>query len=94
VIALMSSQTPRYLIRFALVVVGFALITYGLLEWHDRRFTLAGFWPLDGAPQIHPLHLLILGIAMVPAAVWEIFLLEQRRGQHTAPGTDERDRTG
>jgi hypothetical protein len=72
-------MTWRYLIRFGLVVVGFALITFGLLEWQDRRFSLAGFWPLDGPMRLHPLHLLILGIAMIPAAVWEIFLLDRHR---------------
>jgi hypothetical protein len=70
--------TLRYLIRFGLVAAGFALIAYGILDWHDRRFSMAGFWPLDGPPQLHPLHVLILGVAMIPAAVWEIFLLDSR----------------
>jgi hypothetical protein len=87
----LPALTLRSLVRFGLVVAGFALVTFGMLEWHDRRFSLTGFWPLDGSPQLHPLHILILGIAMIPAAVWEIFLLghKHRTGPHPQPTDDE-----
>ncbi len=68
--------TIRYLIRCALIVLAFAAMTYGLLEWRDRHFSLSGFWPLHGSLQLHPLHLLILGLALLPATLWEMFLLD------------------
>lgn len=68
----------RYFLRFLLLTAGFALTTAGLMGWHARDFTFAGVWLTDGAFELHPLHLLILGLAMIPPALWEIFLLEHQ----------------
>jgi hypothetical protein len=37
--------------------------------------------PFDAGFRLHPLHYLIVGIAMIPPSLWEIFLLEQERRQ-------------
>jgi hypothetical protein len=37
-------------------------------------------WLVDGGFRLHPLHLLIVGLAMIPPALWEIFLLEHHEG--------------
>jgi hypothetical protein len=66
----------RYLSRFLLLTVGFALIAAGLMLWHSNGFSFHGLWLVDNNYQPHGLHLLILGLAMVPPALWEIFLLE------------------
>lgn len=76
----------KYLLRFALLTTGFALTTMGLMTWQAREFSFAGIWPLEGEFSTHPLHLLVLGIAMIPPTLWEIFVLEQHthqaRGEH------------
>lgn len=68
----------RYLLRFLLLTLGFALTTAGLMHWHGQGFTFRGIWLLDDGFRLHPLHLLILGLAMIPPALWEIFLLEHQ----------------
>lgn len=67
----------RFFARFLLLVAAFALTTAGLMGWQDRGFGFVGLWPLDGDPRLHPLHLLVLGLAMIPPALWEVFLLER-----------------
>jgi hypothetical protein len=69
----------RYLSRFLLLTMGFALTTAGLMHWHALGFGFRGLWLFDNGFRLHPLHLLILGLAMIPPALWEIFLLEHER---------------
>ena len=75
----------RYLIRFLLLTVGFALTTFGILAWQKIGFGFAGVWPFgensNAAPMSHPVYVLILGMALIPPTLWEIFLLEQKRDQ-------------
>lgn len=70
----------RYFLRFLLLTVGFALTTAGLMFWHAQDFGFDGVWLVDNGFRLHPLHLLILGLAMIPPALWEIFLLETQNG--------------
>ena len=70
----------RYLLRFALLCVGFALTTFGLMSWQAKGFTLEGLWFVDNQLRTHPLHLLVLGIALIPPTLWEIYVLEHKRG--------------
>jgi len=67
----------KFFARFLLLVAAFALTTAGLMGWQARGFSFEGLWPLDGVPALHPLHLLVLGLAMIPPALWEVFLLER-----------------
>ncbi len=73
----------RYLIRFMLLVVGFALTTYGLLAWQKIGFELASMWPFSatGGFTSHPIYVIVLGMALIPPTLWEIFLLEQARDE-------------
>lgn len=70
----------RYFLRFLLLIVAFALTTAGLMFWQAQEFRFNGLWPFGDGGHLHPLHLLILGLAMIPPALWEIFLLEQAAG--------------
>jgi hypothetical protein len=65
----------RYFWRFSLLALGFALTTAGLMAWHARDFDLQGLWSLS----LHPVHMLVVGLAMIPPSLWEIFVLESRR---------------
>lgn len=69
----------RYLSRFGLLTLGFGLATMGLLGWQSDGFQ----WPggAGNAPllSLQPLYLLILGIAIVPPTLWDIFQLEMHR---------------
>ena len=67
-----------YFLRLLLLSIAFGLTTMGLMSWQTRAFSFAGIWPLEGALAVHPLHLLILGIAMIPPSLWEIFVLDNR----------------
>ena len=70
----------KYLGRFLLLMIGVALSTLGLVYWQHRGFSFEGIWLYDNGYRPHPLHLLVLGIAMIPPAMWEIFLLDAHRG--------------
>jgi hypothetical protein len=70
----------KYFLRFLLLTLGFALTTAGLMAWHAQAFRFDGVWLVDGGFRLHPLHLLIVGLAMIPPALWEIFLLEHHEG--------------
>ena len=66
----------KHLAVFLLLTAGSALTTAGLAMWHDRSFTFSGLWTMSEG--LHPIFVLIVGIAMIPPALWEIFLLENR----------------
>ncbi len=66
----------RYLTRFLLLMIGFALTTFGLMMWRAVGFSFEGIWFFDNDFQPHALHVLILGLAMIPPSLWEIFVLE------------------
>ena len=68
----------KYFMRFLLLTIGFALTTAGLMFWHAQDFSFHGLWLVDNDFRLHPLHLLIVGLAMIPPALWEIFLLEHQ----------------
>ncbi len=69
----------RFLLRFLLLTAAFAMTTAGLISWHAQAFSFHGVWPAGTDFRLHPLHLLIVGLAMIPPALWEIFLLEHTR---------------
>ncbi len=73
---------PRYLVRFALLTIGFALLTIGILGWERLAFDLNTLWPLADEFAYHPVYALIMGLALIPPTLWEIFILEHR---HTPP---------
>lgn len=66
----------KRLAAFLLLTAGSALTTAGLALWQDQAFTFSGLWSMAGG--LHPVFVLIIGIAMIPPALWEIFLLENR----------------
>ena len=75
----------QYLLRLGLLTIGTALTTMGLLTWQAQGFGLSALWPVGGTLQPHPVHLLVLGIALLPPCLWDIFQLELQR---RAPGED------
>ena len=72
----MKTKT-RYLIRFLLLTAGFALITMGILGWQEVGFELSTLWPVASELKLHPIHLVVVGMALIPPTLWEIFILEQ-----------------
>ena len=65
----------NYFWRFILLGLGFAFTTAGLMFWNMRNFSFIGIWSLS----LHPVHLLVIGMAMIPPSLWEIFVLESHR---------------
>ena len=76
----------RYLIRFALLTLGFGLTTFGVLAWQQIDFELDTMWPFGGQEgegiDAHPVFVIVLGMALIPPTLWEIFVLENSRDQH------------
>lgn len=68
----------KFLMRFLLLATGFSLFTYGLLSWSNDNFALAGLLPFTDGFAIQGLHYVMLGLAMIPPSLWEIFTLERR----------------
>ena len=67
----------RYASRLVLLALGVCITTLGLLYWQHRGFDFEGIWFHDDHGfHLHPLHLVALGLAIVPPTIWEIFLLE------------------
>ena len=60
------------------LITGFALVTYGLLGWQADGFSLSRVWPVGGEFAAHPVHALILGLALIPPSIWEMFLDDGR----------------
>jgi hypothetical protein len=68
----------RFLIRYLLLTTGFALTTIGLLGWQQLNFDLSRIWPLAQDLTAHPIYAMVLGLALIPPTLWEIFLLESK----------------
>lgn len=73
----------RFFIRFLLLAAGFSLFTFGLLRWAGDGFSFSGLLPFTDNYSTQGLHFLMLGLAMIPPSLWEIFNLE--RTAHLAP---------
>lgn len=69
-------MTLRLLARCLWLAMGFALTSFGLVEWQAKDFALDDVWAFEGALQLHPIYILCAGIAIVPPALWEIFVLD------------------
>lgn len=69
----------RLLARCTLLTMAFALTAFALAEWQSRAFSIGDLWPLADDFALHPVHVLLLGLAMIPPALWEIFILDHAR---------------
>ena len=84
-------MTARFLIRFILLAIGFALTTLGLLAWQQVHFRLDNMWPLGDTFEFHAVHVLILGIALIPPTLWDIFVLDTQQFHSQQGSQDLRD---
>ena len=69
----------RYLLRFTLLCAATGLTSFGLAYWQHTGFSMEGLWLVDNDYRPHAVHILALGLAMIPTTIWEIFLLDSRR---------------
>ena len=67
----------RFLIRCLLLTCGFALTTLGLLSWQQQNFDLVTLWSSEAILGVHPVFVIVVGLALIPPTLWEIFLLEK-----------------
>ena len=67
----------KFFVRFLLLAAGFSLFTFGLLRWAEDGFNFSGLLPFTSNYQTQGLHYLMLGLAMIPPSLWEIFNLER-----------------
>ncbi len=68
----------RFLLRLCLLTIGFALTTAGLLAWQQLNFNLSQIWPLAEEFTTHPVYAMVIGLALIPPTLWEIFVLETK----------------
>ncbi|MDE0419825.1 MAG: hypothetical protein OXK76_02920 [Gammaproteobacteria bacterium] len=66
----------RLVIRFMVLAGATAAVAYGLLAWQHREFSLVGVWLVDNDWRLHPVHFLVIGIGLIPPAMWDIFTLD------------------
>lgn len=64
---------------------GAGCVAFGVAYWHDQGFSFHGLW-FEAGLTLHPLHLVALGVAIVPAAIWDVFVMEAARAGRPAPG--------
>ncbi len=67
----------KFFVRFLLLAAGFSLFTFGLLRWAEDGFNFSGLLPFTSTYKTQGLHYLMLGLAMIPPSLWEIFNLER-----------------
>ena len=60
----------RRLSCHAVIVASFALMAFALAEWQARGFSIGDVWPIDGEMRVHPAHVLLLGIVILPPALF------------------------
>lgn len=68
--------------RLVLLTAGVACVTFGVAYWQHNDFTFQGLWFEEGLA-LHPLHLVAIGIAIVPPAIWDVFVMEATRAERT-----------
>ena len=69
----------KFLLRYCLLAATAALLGYGLVAWHDRGMAIEGLLLYDNDWRPHPMHLLVLGISLLPMAMWEVFALDVKQ---------------
>ena len=74
-------STARYLARYGVLMLAVALATFGLLGWAGSYFDVEGFWLYNNGWRPTPLHFLVVGMALIPPAMWGVFVLEGARLQ-------------
>lgn len=78
----------RLLIRLVVLAAASSAVAYGLLAWQHQGFTLVGVWLVDNDWRVHPVHILVVGIGLIPPTMWDIFTMEMdaaRRGSDEEP---------
>ena len=81
----------KYLYHMSILILGVALITYGVIDWYDQGLTLEGLLLYDNGWRPHPIYLLTIGLSMVPMSMWEIFVLETQGKAPTTDADQDRD---
>ena len=66
----------RQILRYALLILSFALITYGLLAWQRLGLSLASLteFSING---LHPVMALILGLGLLPPTLSELLTTQR-----------------
>lgn len=57
-----------YCAGLLVLAAAMALVTWGLVTWTVQNFSLASLWPFSGDLTPHPVHLLAIGLVVLPMA--------------------------
>lgn len=80
----------RYSFRLGLLVVGMASATLGIVYWQHVGFVFEGLWFENGF-KLHPLHLVAVGVIIVPPTMLDIFALDGSRPSAAPTAEAEHD---
>jgi|GEM_PF-2441622 len=56
------------------ITLAMATLTWGLVGWAAGRFVIDSLWPLHGTVRLHPIHLIGVGLAILPVALYALLL--------------------
>ncbi len=63
------------------VILATAIMTWGLVAWADSGFATQSLWPMAGVLQLHPVHLIGVGLAILPPSLSALLLSDAQTGE-------------
>lgn len=64
----------RRLFCMTAVILATATMTWGLVAWAEGGFSTQPPWPMEGTLQLHPVHLIAVGLALLPPSLSALLL--------------------
>ena len=63
------------------VIMVTATMTRGLVAWADSGFATQSLWPIAGVLQLQPVHLIGIGLAILPASLSALLRSDAQAGE-------------
>ena len=80
----------RRLFCMTAVILATATMTWGLVAWADSGFTAQYLWPMKGTLELHPVHLIAVGLALLPPSL-SALLTDDRTSDSTGSAASQKD---
>lgn len=77
----------RRLFCMTVVILATATMTWGLVAWAASDFTTQTLWPIEGTAQLHPVHLIAVGLALLPPSLSALLSETQASGVTGSPAS-------
>lgn len=63
------------------VIMATATMTWGLVAWADSGFATQSLWPIAGAWLLQPVHLIGVGLAILPVSLSALLQSDAQSGE-------------